>query len=297
MKIEFGAHTKDDVSETLNFLLSEVTTEEANALKRVIYDDIKCLAIQNVQFLNSTKTSFPQELIKQRLELMYVKNTPNLVEDQVFHLNVIAPLDVPHYYVMSSAITELKNNVNQNILIVPLKPGEALNVKFELKKGSSRIHNTWAVVSVVEFDLVSDINDIDYEPNRTYKMAIETTNVLPPKKILSDACNIIINLLIANRINEKDLSRVSFTGKKEKGEFAKITVIIENNHHTICDIINNVLLRMGEKIVRKSASRVPDPTKPDSEVHLIAVDPIDTFNKAIDILIDRFKGLLSQIPF
>lgn len=292
MKFELGKYKSDEVSETQEFFLKDVTKEVANSLRRTILSEIPCLAIGNVQFFPS-KISFPEEMIKKRIEGLYVKNTPTITEGQTFTLNAECPEGVTIYNVMSSQINGLKDNINQDICIIPLKPGEYIKIKFELEKGNAKRHNKWSVAAAVQFELVSEEN-MDYLPNRTYRLAIETTRVHAPKKILVESCEIILNYLRTLKITNPEKFNGTLIGKNEPGVISKLIVQIPNNHHTYSELINNVLIRM-EDLVKTSASQVPDPLKPDSVIYLTAKYPINTYNKAIEDLDLLYKNLLSQI--
>jgi hypothetical protein len=50
-----------------------------------------------------------------------------------------------------------------------------------------------------------------------------------------------------------------------------------------------------EKDVYKAASIVPDPLKPNSEVHISAENPLQKYHKVIDILQDIFNDLRKSI--
>jgi DNA-directed RNA polymerase alpha subunit len=288
MKFTIGKYYRDEVSETLHYKLSNTTNAEANAMRRVFLSNVQCLAIHNLQF-TTCKCSFPEEMIKRRIENIHVLNTPDLTEGQVFTLDVKCPPDVALYDVTANHIKGLENCINQSILITSLKPGQEIKLKFELVKGSSIIHNKWSVVAGFDFYPTKELALEDISASEEYEMSIETTNIISPIKILTDTCDILINKLQSAKVKDEELKlRVTKIGEE------KNVIIIPNDHHTVAGMVTRRML-MRETDVYKAAYKVPDPLKPNSEIHIAAINPLEIYHEIIDELQEIFTNLKKQI--
>jgi len=288
MKFTVGKYYRDEVSETLEFTLSNTTNAEANAIRRVFLSNVQCLAIHNLQF-TTCKCSFPEEMIKRRIENIHVLNTPDLVEGQVFTLDVKCPPEIAMYDVTTKHIKGLENNINQSILITSIKPGQEIKLKFELVKGSSFIHNKWSVVAGFDYYPTKELDLEDISASEEYQMSIETTNIISPIKILTDTCDILINKLQSAKVKDDEHKlRITKIGDE------KNVIIIPNDHHTVAGMVTRRLL-MRENDVYKAAYKVPDPLKPNSEIHIAGLSPLESYHEVIEELQEIFTKLKKQI--
>jgi DNA-directed RNA polymerase subunit L len=276
------------------FTLSKVTTELANALRRVMLMNIPVIGIGNTKVLIN-ETSFPSEMIISRLQGIYLNNK-GLEEKEGLKFEIACPDNVAIFDVESQMITQLKDHITPRMLIVSLKPGQRLSVSFDLVKNSSIIHNHYSCTSAIGFSLVEDhfidgaMNVSTIAEDKTYKMSIETTGAHEAKYILKTAINILIGDFEKARVKDADIAiRVT------KIDENRIVVIIPNNQYTLSQLIACHLLMMDKKIIRAAGSKMPDQLQPNSEVHITGVNPLENYHIAIDQIQHNLRDLLGQV--
>jgi DNA-directed RNA polymerase alpha subunit len=289
-----GKYYSDDVSETLHFKLEKVTTDEANAFRRVILQKIPVKAIGKVSY-TTNESSFPDEMLIKRLEYIYVNNNdpndPRLAPGIIHRFEATCPPGKALHDVESSVITSLAGLINPRILITSLKAGQKIAVSFEIVEGTSLVHNIYSAVSTVGFIQEKKDSEVDtIGADKTYKLFIETTRTHTPKKILLLACDIIIKDLTDAEINDEESKNIRVTKITDN----RIVVLIPNSQYTISNMISSHLLTY-EKTIQASASKVSDPLVYSSEVHISGINPFEEYHRAIKELKARFVGLKAKI--
>jgi len=297
MSVKFisGKTVKDEVSETYDFQLKNLSTQDANAIRRTILRDIQCLSFGKCQF-SISETSFPELMIVGRIEAIPIKNVNTLHEGDVFTLEAKTPTNTHKHIVMTSDLIKkypvLDGVIHPSIIIVTLKPGQSIKVNFELVKGSSAIHNRWCTVTAVGFreldgaDPMKIINGDDLI-NKSYELMIETAGVFSPQHILTSACDILVNNLQIAKITDTKSDRLTITSSN------RIKITIPNDQHTICKAIATRLLL--HKNVAKAVSITPDALNNYSDVHISGTDPIDAYNECITDLQNIFNSIKKQV--
>lgn len=168
-----------DTNETLQLKISDIDVAFANALRRIMIADTKCWAIDTVDF-EKIQCLMTMEELAHRLGLLPIvcnnENTP------------IIKLDIKPEITTTVYAKDL-NFINcstpyPDMPLVILKKNQGLKFTCNLKYTSKNIggHAKWSPATVVFYNIVA--------PN-VFLFTIETTGVISPKELFSQAIDIL----------------------------------------------------------------------------------------------------------
>jgi DNA-directed RNA polymerase subunit D len=180
----------------LQFLASGLTSDLANALRRIMIGEVQTWAIEDVQFRENTSI-FPTEYIAHRLGLLPLKSDQKPTVDKVtFELSVQgADSEELQHNITTIYSQDLKaNDCNvvsaiDKIPIVKLAAGQRLVLTGIAKQGSGNEHAKWSPVCTCTFKFLTDTTD--HSPKCLY--TIETFGSLSPLEVLQEAIVIFKN--------------------------------------------------------------------------------------------------------
>jgi len=167
--------------DTIEFLLKNVSLEQANKLRRILISGITTWAIDTVQFIENT-TCFHEEWIAHRLGLI-----PLLVSDKTeaseikLDLNLIAEKEIEDWFA-SSLISEPDVSLPKDVLILKAVKGQELKLTAIAKKGTGQDHAKWSPVTIC----------VHKKKDEDFYFIFETNGLVDPEKVLQEALDIYL---------------------------------------------------------------------------------------------------------
>lgn len=142
----------------LEFDLINSTPALSNALRRILISEIKWYAFHDA-FISQNNSIFPDEYLVHRIGLIPVK----LKENETFQV-------VDYYFEVSNNTKENINvysdsivstveifDIQKNVLICKLAPGNAISMKLRIAEGIGKTHVKWSPVALCTFRLLPHI--------------------------------------------------------------------------------------------------------------------------------------------
>jgi DNA-directed RNA polymerase alpha subunit len=174
---------KSQTSDCITFLVVGISSDLANALRRIMISEVPTWAIEFVQFENNT-TVLTEEMIAHRLGLIPLTSSTEPTEDTVeFTLDLTANGDE-----IVEWCSELLESNDDNVVpaidgipIVKARHEQKLKVKAIAKRGTGLEHAKWSPVSSCYFRKVSE----------GYLFEVEATGSLEPVEIVTRAITVL----------------------------------------------------------------------------------------------------------
>lgn len=177
MKIE----NLEDNNSVFRFVLKDATNSQANALRRMAINHVKCFAIDTVTFYENSSAIF-DEYIAHRIGLIPIK-TPSSgysEEDQIqFTLEAEGPRIV-YSKELESKDKEVKV-ANDAIPIIKLAAEQKIRIDCKAIMGKGATHSKFQP-GIVTYDETAD---------NTFNFYVESFGQMPPKEIINKAFNAI----------------------------------------------------------------------------------------------------------
>lgn len=191
MKIE----TQSDNGKAFSFALKDAKNSQANALRRMAINHVKCFAIDTVTFYENSSAMF-DEFIAHRIGLIPI-NTPTSGysdEDEIlFTLEATGPKTV-YSGELESKDKEVKV-ANESIPIIKLAAEQRLRIDCKAVMGEGVKHAKFQP-GLVTYDQADE---------RTFNFYVETFGQMPPKEIINKALSSIKDELKAI---EKEVKKI-----------------------------------------------------------------------------------------
>lgn len=185
-------------TDTLRFVLSDVSPAFANALRRIIMSEVPIMAIDDVMILENNSVMY-DEILAHRLGLVPVTTdqTYNLPEDCTckselgcekcrasFSLEIEAqdPVEVVYSSHLKPENPDVKP-VSDKIPIVKLTRGQRLKLEAYARLGRGKLHAKWQPVSACTYSYD--------EKAKTFNFLVESTGSLTPEKLVLEAARLI----------------------------------------------------------------------------------------------------------
>lgn len=177
MKIE----NLEDNGTIMTFVLKDATNAQANALRRMATNHVKCFAIDSVTFYENSSAIF-DEYIAHRIGLVPITTPASgySEEDEIqFTLEAEGP-KIVYSKELESKDKEVKV-ANDAIPLIKLAAEQKLRLDCKAILGNGAKHSKFQP-GIVTYDQVGD---------DTFNFSVETFGQMPPKEIINKAFNAI----------------------------------------------------------------------------------------------------------
>lgn len=243
-----------------NYLIlffKNVNKQLVNAIRRIILSEIEIIAFDNIEIIEN-ETFMPDEVWKQRLELIPIKNKNidiniNFNIDNYFVLNKEFNNKTDNY-VISNDLISMNNNISlvyNDIIINKLNLCQKINIKAFYKNGIANNHSKWSPVTNISFNIFWEI--------------------YIPKKYIPTILPFYISYNI-NIIEDENGILIQTDNKKCKNILKKINI----NNKFDDKIIYSKIIKMNIKSIGQYDSNI-------------------LFDKALNILEKKYKDFLYNL--
>jgi len=173
---------------SLEFDLVNVDCSFANALRRILINDVPTMAVKEI-FLKENESVFPDEFLAHRLGLVPLEIDPDrfeFVEDELNERNCVKFVldvknegkDIMNVYsddIVWMPIGEQKNRIGEGrfssrVLLFKLAPGQRIEAELVCTKGTGRMHAKWSPVCPATYRLMPLIELGDVFDESAYKL-------------------------------------------------------------------------------------------------------------------------------
>ena len=166
-------------------------------------------------------------------------------------------------------------------MIIQLRPGEVFNCRCVTALGIGKINNIWAGARNVYYDELDE---------HKFKFYIESQGQMDEYELLHKACLAIKEKI--NIVKKVILEKYNLPSLKETN---KLKIVIENEDHTVGNIINEYL-QNNNKIFYSGLSK-PDLLVDNIVIKFVTLEnnPIRPFVETLDYINIIFSNIESQI--
>ena len=179
---------KEDI---LIHTIEDTDTYYANRLRQAMFAEVVTLAIDEVHISSNTGILI-DEMLVHRLGLIVLNSSAIPTSEITFELNVkCEENDLFKGYMNVTADMLISDNkdvypVHPQTIITKLRPGDEINLKAFVKKGTGKEHAKWCPVSCIGYNT-------QYQENEKVKitMVIESLGGLTSKEILQQALSLV----------------------------------------------------------------------------------------------------------
>jgi DNA-directed RNA polymerase alpha subunit len=222
-----------------------------NGIRRTLMSKIPTYAISSVNVISNT-TSYNNDYIKNRLELVPLKSDTEM-DDIIFTLKASTEDELLDVFSDSLFSSNGKKYFPGDILLLTLKPGQAIQLECEVEKNIGSYHAKHSPICGMQFEMMpKDSKEKDYiyrqrnfVPNHVI-MSYESIGMFPADKLFVMAVDLIIDKLafIKKSIEEENPEKIQIIKYNPMDDTYEY--IIDNEDHTIGCLINNANLENKE---------------------------------------------------
>lgn len=236
---------------SISLELKDFDISYANGLRRTLMAKIPTYAISSISVINNT-TSYNNDYIKNRLELIPLKSDTEM-DDVIFTLKASTEDELLDVFTDSLHSSNGKKYFPGDILVLTLKPGQAIQLECSVKKNIGSYHSKHSPVCGVQFEMMpKDPKEKDYIyrqrnfiPNNVI-LSYESIGMWPADKLFVMAIDLIVDKLafIKKSIEEENPEKIQIIKYNPMDDTYEY--IIDNEDHTIGCLINNTNLENKE---------------------------------------------------
>jgi DNA-directed RNA polymerase subunit D len=236
---------------TISLELKDYDISYANGLRRTLMSKIPTYAINNITVINNT-TSYNNDYIKNRLELIPLKSDSDM-DNVIFTLKASSEDELLDIFTESLNSSNGKKYFPGDILVLTLKPGQAIQLECSISKNIGSYHSKHSPICGIQFEMMpKDPKEKDYiyrqrnfVPNHII-LSYESIGMFPADKLFTMSIDLIIDKLafIKKSIEEENPEKIQIIKYNPMDDTYEY--IIDNEDHTIGCLINNTNLENKE---------------------------------------------------